>query len=84
MKMRRRVLFICFNINVISVISRLNSMDFSQACVAQLRENVDSEHIRNTKSSVILQQFFYMLNVINMLREIYFTRLSSESSQNTY
>ena len=33
-------------------------MDFSQACVAQLRENVDSEHIRNTKSSVILQQFF--------------------------
>jgi len=59
-------------------------MDFSQACVAQLRENVDSKHIRNTKSSVILQQFFYMLNVINMLREIYFTRLSSESSQNTY
>jgi len=59
-------------------------MDFSQACVAQLRENVDSEYIRNTKSSVILQQFFYMLDVINMLREIYFTRLSSESSQNTY
>ena len=33
-------------------------MDFSQACVVQLRENVDSEYIRNTKSSVILQQFF--------------------------